>query len=393
MAETYKSAVLVKPGQIEIQEFPKPELEEGAMLVKPLMCGICGTDKHGYRGEGVQYAGTPREINGPYPATPGHENIARIVEIRRPRGEKVTDFYGKELKVGDRIVISPDILCGKCYWCRHSFGYTWCDNIRSYGHLDSSVAPHLFGGWSELMYVYPGSHVFKVTDDVSNEIGVLSEPMAVAYSLDIAKGHSSLPHDGFSSGDTVVVYGVGPLGLCHLIKARLLGAGKTIAIDKSEYRLEFCKDYGADYRLNVDKTTAEERREFVLDLTDGRGADLVIECAGVKGVLIEGIEMLRQGGTFLELGHFVDVGNIQLNPHRHLCAKNIRLIGQTNLAYVGMMPSIELMMANRNRFDFDKIVSHRYPIEHSLDALLKSMESESMKVVIARSEGRTKADG
>jgi L-iditol 2-dehydrogenase len=243
------------------------------------------------------------------------------------------------------------------------------------------------------MYVYPGSHVFKVTDDVSNEIGVLSEPMAVAYSLDIAKGHSSLPHDGFSSGDTVVVYGVGPLGLCHLIKARLLGAGKTIAMDKSEYRLEFCKDYGADYRLNVDKTTAEERREFVLDLTDGRGADLVIECAGVKGVLIEGIEMLRQGGTFLELGHFVDVGNIQLNPHRHLCAKNIRLIGQTNLAYVGMMPSIELMMANRNRFDFDKIVSHRYPIEHSLDALLKSMESESMKVVIARSEGRTKADG
>jgi D-arabinose 1-dehydrogenase-like Zn-dependent alcohol dehydrogenase len=81
MSKTVRAAVLVKPGKIEIQEFPTPDLEEGAMLVKPLMCGICGTDKHGYKGESVQYAGTPREISGPYPAIPGHENVGEIVEI------------------------------------------------------------------------------------------------------------------------------------------------------------------------------------------------------------------------------------------------------------------------------------------------------------------------
>jgi len=382
MPETVKAAVLVEPGRLEIQGFPRPEIEEGAMLVKPLMCGICGTDKHGYNGEAVQYAGTPREVNGPYPAIPGHENVGEIVEMRQTKSESLKDFYGKELKEGDRIVISPDIMCGKCYWCKHSFGYTWCDNIRSYGHLESSVPPHIFGGWGELMYVFPGSHIFKISDEVSNEIGVLAEPMAVTYPLDIAKGHSSLPHEGFSSGDTVVVYGVGPLGLCHLIKARLLGAGKVVAIDKSEYRLKFCKDYGADYTLNVDNTTAEERRQLILDITDGRGADVVIECAGVKEVLVEGIEMLRQGGTFIEVGHFVDVGEVKLNPHRHLCAKNIRLIGQMNLCYTGMMPSIQLMMANRDRFDFDGIITHKFPFTQSLKGLLKSMEPDCMKVAI-----------
>jgi threonine dehydrogenase-like Zn-dependent dehydrogenase len=382
MAENVRAAVLVEPEKLEIQEFPKPALEEGALLVKMTMSGICGTDKHGYQGDAVQYAGTPREIRGPYPAIPGHENVGIIVEARQPRDGKITDFYGKELKEGDRIIISPDILCGECYWCRHTYGYTWCDNIRSYGHLDASVPPHLFGGWSELMYVFPGSHIYKITDEVSDQIAVLAEPMAVTYSLDIAKGHSSMPNEGFSSGDTVVVFGVGPLGLCHVIKSRLLGAGQIIAIDKSEYRLNFVKEFGATQTLNVDQTSVEERRQLIFDLTDGRGADVVIECAGVPVVMVEAIDMLRQGGTFVEVGHFVDTGDIQLNPHRHLCAKNIRLIGQMNLAYTGMIPSVNLLMANRAKYDFDKIVTHTYHFTDALEGLFQSMKPESMKVAI-----------
>ena len=382
MAERVRAAVLVEPGKLELQEFPKPSLEEGALLVKMTMSGICGTDKHGYKGESVQYAGTPREIRGPYPAIPGHENVGIIVEARHPRGGKIVDFYGKELHEGDRIIISPDILCGKCYWCRHTYGYTWCDNIRSYGHLDASVAPHLFGGWSDLMYVFPGSHIYKISEDVSDVIAVLAEPMAVTYSLDIAKGHSSLPNEGFTTGDTVVVFGVGPLGLCHLIKSRLLGASTIVAIDKSEFRLNFAKDFGATHTLNVDKTTPKDRNQFIKDLTDGRGADVVIECAGIPVVMVEGIEMLRQGGTFVEVGHFVDTGNIQLNPHRHLCAKNIRLIGQMNLAYTGMMPSVNLLKVNQDKYDFNKIVTHKYHLTDALEGLFQFRKPDSMKVVI-----------
>lgn len=382
MASTVRAATLVAPGRLEVQEYPKPALEEGALLVRTLLCGICGTDKHGYKGESIQYAGTPREIRGPYPGIPGHEIVAEIVDLRKPKGEEVKDFYGNALKAADRIVVSPDILCGHCYWCRNSFGYTWCDNIRSYGHMDATVPPHIVGAWGELMYVFPGSHIFKIDEEVSNEIAVLAEPMAVSCSLDIAKGHSSLPVEGFGSGGTTVIFGVGPLGLCHLIKSRLLGSGSIIAIDRSSYRLDFATRYGATHTLNVDESTVAERKDTIFHLTGGRGADLVVECAGVPQAVVEGIELLRQGGTFVEVGHFVDTGAIEINPHRHFCAKNIRLIGQMNLAYTGIIPSIKLMTVNRNKYDFDKIVTHRYRYTDALDGLLKSMEPDSMKVAI-----------
>jgi L-iditol 2-dehydrogenase len=383
MNKTFKAAVLVSPGKMEIQEFPKPTLEEGAMLVETIMCGICGTDKHAYKGEAVQYAGTPREMEGPYPQIPGHEMVSRIVEIRHPKNGKVTDFYGQELKEGDRLAIGPDILCGKCYWCRHSFGYTWCDDMIAYGHIDSSISPHLLGAWAERMYVYPHSHFFKLEEDIPDEIAVLAEPMAVTYSLDIAKGMSSLPVEGFTSGANIVIYGVGPLGLLHLIKSRFLGAAQVVAIDKSEFRLNLSREFGADYTINVKDTEPKERIEGILDITKGRGADIVVESAGVKEVIIEGIDALRQGGTFVEVGNFVDLGNIEINPHRHLCAKQIRLIGQMNYAYVGIIPSIRLLMANRKNFDFSKIITHRYKFLQSEEALLKSMQDECMKVVIS----------
>lgn len=382
MAEMVKAAVLVEPGKIEIQEFPMPSLEEGCLLVKPIIAGICESDKHFYKGQSIQYAGTPRETYGPYPAIPGHENVGIVVEARHSADGKIKDFYGKELREGDRIIISPDMVCGKCYWCNHSYGFSWCDYLKSYGHIDASRPPHLSGGWSELMYVLPGSHLFKVPEDVSDEIAVLAEPMAVTFSLDIAKGHSSLPNEGFITGDTVVVFGVSPVGLCHLIKSRLLGAGTIVALDKSDYRLSFARDFGANHAINVTKTTQKERNQFIKDLTDGRGADVVVECAGSPEVVVEGIEMLRQGGTFVEVGHFVDAGDVTINPHRHLCAKSIRLIGQVNLAYTGMMPSVNLMRANRDKYDFDKIVSHRFPLKDAKEALFQFMKPESMKVVI-----------
>ena len=122
MAEMVKAAVLVEPGKLEIQEFPRPSLEEGGLFVKTITGGICESDVHFYKGESVQYAGTPRETYGPYPAIPGHENVGVIVEARHPRGGKIRNFYGNELDEGDRIIISPDIVCGECYWCRHTYG-------------------------------------------------------------------------------------------------------------------------------------------------------------------------------------------------------------------------------------------------------------------------------
>jgi L-iditol 2-dehydrogenase len=162
----------------------------------------------------------------------------------------------------------------------------------------------------------------------------------------------------------------------------MLGAGSVVATDMSDFRLNMAKKFGADQVFNAGKTTAAEIAEYLKSITAGRGADVVVTCTGLPKSLIEGIEMLRKGGTFIEVGSFVDKGEIPVNPHRHLCSKNIRLIGMTNLAYVGYLPVLRMMKAWSKYFDFNKLVTHTYGLEDAEKALLKSMEPDSMKVAV-----------
>jgi threonine dehydrogenase-like Zn-dependent dehydrogenase len=378
-----KAAVMVKPGLIEIQEFMFPTLhEEGSMIIKMEMSGVCGTDKHTFEGRSKQYAGTPAETDTPFPIIPGHENVGIIEEIYQKSGKKF-DFYGQELHVGDRITMCPDIVCGKCWYCRNTFGYPWCEQIKAYGNAYSSTQPpYLFGGWAEYMYVMPQTFVYRTPNGMEPKIAVLAELFTVSYAVDRAKEVYSLANEGFGAGNTVVIQGVGPMGLGCLFKSRILGAGDIIAIDKSEFRLNMAKGFGADYILNFGKTSAAERVTFVKDLTHGRGADVVVECAGSPAALVEGLEMLRKGGTYIEAGNFVDTGTVELNVNRYFCAKNVRLIGVSNHPFTHYGPVLDLMNRYSKQFPLDKVVTHRYKIDQAEAGLRKSVEPDTMKVVI-----------
>lgn len=378
-----RAAVMTGPGQIEVRDFSVPSLEEGAMLIRMELSGICGTDKHTFSGETTQYAGTSAEQQTPFPIIPGHENVGIIVEIRPRKGEKPVDFNGHPLKVGDRVTLCPDVICGQCWYCRNTFGYPFCEHVRGYGTgFSCADPPHLFGGWSELLYLMPEAFVYKVPEGLGPEIAVLTELFAVTWAVDKAKEIYSLPKEGFGAGDTVVVQGIGPMGLLCLIKARILGAGRIIAVDRSVYRLKMAERFGADVGLNVDKTTITERIALVREQTDGRGADVVIECAGMPEALTEGLEMLRKGGTYVEAGNFVDTGTVQINVHRHLCAKNVRLFGVTNHPFTEYESSLRLMEQYGDHFPFDEIVTHRFGIEQAEKAIRRTMELDTMKVVI-----------
>jgi L-iditol 2-dehydrogenase len=382
MSDRVRAAVMIRPGEMEIRDFPVPELEDGAALLKVEMCGICGTDKHTWRGETQQYEGTESASVTPFPIIPGHEVIGTIVEVndrQRPR----RDFNGERLHVGDRVALCPDVVCGECYSCRHTFAYPWCENLRGYGNaFCADEPPHLFGGWAETMYILPNAFLYKVPDELPTRIAVIVELMAVSYNLDKTKEFFTLAGEGFATGCTVVVQGVGPMGICHVIKARMMGAGDIIATDYSDYRLGLARDFGADHTLNVAETTADERIAFVRELTHGRGADIVAECAGVPSTVVEGLEMLRKGGIFIEAGNFVETGEVSLSPHRHLCAKNVRLIGITNHPFTGYTPSMALMQRYAGTFPFDRFVTHEYPLAQTEQALMKSMTPDCMKVVI-----------
>ncbi len=375
------AATLVEPGHYEIREYPLPEPAPGCLLVKMEVSGICGTDKHTYQGFVGQYGGNgaPRPV--PFPIIQGHENVGTIAAIGGD--ERYTDFEGVALKVGDRIIVGPNVSCGTCYYCRHDFPYYCCENTVDYGNnISAKNPPHLFGGWSQYLYVVPGSFVVKVPAELPSEVAVLTEIMAVTVGLDRAKQISAFPSESFRFDDTVVVLGAGPLGMCFVMKARMLGAGIIIAIDLSDYRLQLAEKLGADYVLNASTATPKQRLEQIREMTQGRGADVVVECAGVPAAVREGLELLRVGGLLVEAGNFSDMGEISISPHRHLCAKNVRILGVGGEEPAAYGPSMRQMARYMQHYPLAEFVTHRFGLKQVEAAMKQSMAADSMKVVI-----------
>ena len=371
------AATLVKPGKYEIREYPLPEPAAGCVLIRMEMSGICGTDKHTFQGYTAQYGGRALE----FPIIQGHENVGTIAAIGGDGN--YADFEGVALREGDRVVVGANVACGECYYCRHDFPYYCCEKTTDYGnYLSAKNPPYLFGGWSQYMYVVPGSFLVKVPDDLPSEVAVLTEIFAVSVGLDRAKQMSAFPNESFRFDDTVVVLGVGPLGMCFLMKARMLGAGTIIAVDKSEYRLNFAKRLGADFAVNVGTMSKGERLQMVKDLTHGRGADMVIECAGVPEAVPEALEMLRVGGLLVEAGNFSDLGEVPISPHRHICAKNVRILGVGGEEPAAYGPSMRQMARYMKNYPLREFVTHRFGLRDVDAAMKKSVEAESMKVVL-----------
>lgn len=378
-----RAATLVAPRKYEVREYPFPDPAPGCVLVKMEVSGICGTDKHTYLGYTTQYAGTgaPREI--PFPIIQGHENVGTVAAIGGDG--RYADFEGTPLQVGDRVVVGANVACGRCYYCTHDFPYYLCEHMVDYGNnMSAATPPHLFGGWAEYIYIVPGSFLVRVPDDLPSEVAVLTEIMAVTVGLDRAKQMSAVPNESFLFDDTIAVLGVGPLGMCFLMKARMLGAGTIVAIDLSEHRLDMAKKLGADYALSARETGPADRVGALRNLTAGRGADVVIECAGVPQVIPEALDMLRPGGLLVEAGNFSDLGDVSINPHRHLCSKSVRVLGVGGEEPSSYGPSMRQMLRYIRHYPaLAEFVSHRYGLDEVRAAVEKSIAPDSMKVVIA----------
>jgi L-iditol 2-dehydrogenase len=267
------------PRKIGASVFPYPKIPLDAAMVRMEMSGICGTDKHMFIGETEHPSG--QETN--FPIIPGHENVGIIEEL----GENATglEVEGAELHVGDRVVPVCDVACGNCYICRSSFGFaTSCLNNVAYGTtLSCRDPPHLFGGWAEYLYVLPQALLAKVPEDMSVEAAVMTEVLSVALcGFNKAVTPYPIAKEGFGPGDVVVILGAGPLGICHGIMAKMMGAQRIVIVGAPEYRLRLAEKICADQTLNIERIKdPSERVEEIKRLTNNRGADLVAECAGV----------------------------------------------------------------------------------------------------------------
>jgi L-iditol 2-dehydrogenase len=207
MTEIVRAAVMQKPHSIGVQEFSVPDIEPGAALVRMIMSGICGTDKHMFLGDATH----PSGLESKFPLIPGHENLA-LVEQLSERKDGWFDADGEPLKEGDRVVPACDVVCGECYACRNFYGWPWCEKVLGYGtSISCKDPPHLFGGWAEKMYILPKVFLFKVPEELPDKVAVLTEPMSVAYSS-MARAMTPywLTKEGMGPGDTVVIQGSGP---------------------------------------------------------------------------------------------------------------------------------------------------------------------------------------
>ena len=372
---TVRAATLVAPRRLEVLEYPYPAaLEPGAVLLKMLASGICGTDNHTYRGETEQYLGTEYERTTPFPIIQGHENVGVVAAVG-PGGALA--FDGTPLLAGDRVIPAPNRACGRCRMCARGFPYYLCRNLENYGNsLTSAVAPHLFGGWSEYLYLKPGTAMFRVPHELPDDVAVLTEVFAVTHSLERAAALRRPA--GFRPGDAVAIIGAGPLGLAHAIKASLMGAGQVLVLDPSARRRELAARVADAVALAPGDGALGDVRERCA----GEGADVVVNATGFPGAFAQATAIVRDGGTIIEVGAFVDMGDEAFNP-AVICGRSLTLLGvggEDLRCYEG---TLALLARHHRRIPFEEIVSHHFAIEEAPAAMTTALDADaSAKVLI-----------
>ncbi len=265
---------------IEIREFPRPDLPSGAALLRTLRSEVCGTDVHLWHG---RLAGVP------YPIIPGHVS-AGVIEAMRG---SVHGLDGSALVEGDRAVFfDVHRTCGHCRACTVHRTPTRCPSRRVYGITDSADEG-LFGGWSQHIYLEPGVGIARLPDSVSVD-DYIGGGCGLLTAVHIRERAALRP------GDSVLVQGVGAVGLCAIALCRLAGVATIFAVGDPESRLALARRMGADHVFALASTSAEERLQAVRDRTHGEGVDVVIEAAGSARAIEEGVTLVRDGGRYVD---------------------------------------------------------------------------------------------
>ncbi len=258
-----KAAVLVEPGRFEISDVPVPMIGPNDVLIRVHRCGICGTDVHIFNGH---YSADR------LPLIPGHELAGTIVEA----GSEVDG-----LTVGARAVVDISLGCGTCFYCRRNEVLN-CAQVSQLG-----IGQH--GAFADYVAV-PASHVIVAPDDMPFDLLALTEPLACVV--------RATKKAAVELGQSAVVLGAGPIGNLHIQVLRLAGAAPIVVLETDETRRELAIAVGAD----AVASSGDELRKIVGDLTDGRGADVAVECVGIVELYRLAFEVIRPGGHVSAFG-------------------------------------------------------------------------------------------
>lgn len=343
------------------KEFEIPSLPQGGILVKTLASGVCGSDLHMAKGE------DPRV---PLPIILGHETVGEVLDVN---GEKY-DLNGYKLEKGDWIMWNRGMVCNQCFWCKIAKQSYLCPNRKIYGiNLSCKDYPYLLGGYSEHMILFKETDVLKISKNIDPSTFVI----AACSGATAVHAFDLLTEPLLSK--TVVVQGAGPLGVFCVVTAKSLGASNVIMISGAQQRLDLAIQAGADLVLSRYELNEQERRKKVFELTNNRGADLVIEATGSSKALLEGFNLLRKGGTYLVTGVAVPQETIPLDVYHHLVSKNIHLQGVWVSDTRHLVQAVDIVL--KNQYIFEKLITHRLSLSQANEALELVEKRQALKIV------------
>ena len=259
-----KAVKIEKPWEISCIELPEPKPGEGQALIKVKAAGICGSDIGAFRGANNLVT---------YPRVIGHEVAGEIISVS---GDNPKGF-----QKGDRVVVDPYLFCGHCYPC--SIGRTnCCTDLKVLG-------VHVDGGMSEY-FVHPANMLYKLPDSMPWELAPIAEPLVISL--------HGVHRGSLKAGEHAAIIGAGPIGLMAALIAKVYGA-EPILIDLVEERLEFARQLGITKTI-CSKT--EDPQEAVKRYTDGRMAELVMECSGANAAVRMSLDLVSNAGRITLTG-------------------------------------------------------------------------------------------
>lgn len=310
---------------VRVEQINEPVISSGQVKVKVEWAGICGSDLHAYL-HGLSMEAHSLSGQKP-PLTLGHEFSGTIVEV----ADDVTSH-----RVGERVAIEPLIYCGECYACKRGY-YNQCSKV-------GFVGLNRDGGFAEYVIV-DNNMVHVLPDSVSYEEGALVEPTAVSF---YAVRESKL-----KAGDSIAIFGAGPIGLLTLLSAKAAGATKIIVIDLSEERLEKAKELGANTIINGMR---DDIVETIHELTDG-GVSVAFECAGAQPTMTSAVASVKQGGQVMAIAVFakpvsIDMGQLMFK------AADIT----STLAYRHVFPEV-IDMISTGRLDVKPVITKKIDLK------------------------------
>lgn len=338
-------AMYYNNSDVRLEEAPVPEIGPDEMLVRPMACGICGSDVlEWYR---IRKA----------PIVLGHELSAEVADT----GANVSRF-----KPGDRVVVSHHVPCNTCRYCLAG-NHTVCETLHT-----TSFDP---GGFAELVRV-PSINVdrgvFLMPDEMSWETGSFAEPLAC-----VVRGQRMA---GFKPAQSVLILGSGVSGLLHIMLARASGAAEIIATDVSEYKRLRAGESGSDLVLDAGDDVPGRVREFL----GGRGADLVIVCTGAFAAFRQALESVDRAGTVLCFA-CTEPGVDLPVPINEFWRNSVKVMS----SYANSPGDLEIAMdlMRLGRVDVESLITHRFGLaETGKGFSLMAGSSESLKVIVEPQE-------